>query len=85
MAVTYIAGMRSDEAVRLAERLSRANPTLVYEIRAVWHCGEPSHYVRVASRAEPTARRPRSVGPERAVAERGHRELDDQLELAYEA
>jgi hypothetical protein len=41
--------------------------------------------VRVAGRAEPIARRPRSIGPERAVAERGHRELDDQLELACEA
>lgn len=69
-------------AIALQQRLEQANPHLVYELRERWSCGQPAFYVRVASRAEPVGHRPRSLGPERAVAQRGHRELDRQLNLA---
>lgn len=69
-------------AHELHDRLSRANPHLVYEVKASRPLGEPSFYVRVASRAEPAPRRPRRIGPETAVAARGHAELDAQLALA---
>lgn len=74
--------MEYDAALALQRRLEQANPRLVYELRERWTCGDPVFYVRVASRAEPVGHHRRSLGPERAVAERGHRELDRQLDFA---